>query len=210
MSLKDISNEIYQKFASQNQIRESVLGETRKILKSTREAIFAVHRTELEKAKDCIESAKSVLAAIQPNFLKLSALPVINLIQTAEGELAEALLLLSFKEGTSLPGPKQIGISEMGFLLGLGDFIGELRRVSIDALADDNLDLAKRAFSLMEEAYASLLIFDFPRGLMPGVRKKTDVARGLIERTRADISSEIQRRRLLTGMKDFQNSLKSS
>ncbi len=59
----------------------------------------------------------------------------------------------------------------------------------------------------MEQVYATLITFDFPRGLTPGIRRKTDVARGIIERTRADLSTAIENRRLLAGITKLQNSL---
>jgi len=85
--------------------------------------------------------------------------------------------------------------------------VGELRRYSIDSLTNNDIDEAKRAFSQMETIYAILMTFDFPRGLTPGIRKKTDVARGLIERTRADLSTAIENRRLLAGIASLQKTL---
>lgn len=208
MSLKKKTDKIYAKFDAQNKLRDELLAEMRKILKNTREAISAIHRNEFKKAVNSIESAKAILTKAQPRIQKLSQLPIAGLIHEAEGEVTEAVLLLAFCENHTLPGPKEIGVSDISYLLGLGDLVGELRRVAIDALKEENLGLATRAFNQMEEVYAILLTFDFPRGLTPGVRKKTDVARGLVERTRADISTAIQNRRLLAGVADLEKTLK--
>lgn len=209
MSLREIADKIYAKFDARNKTRDYLLGEFRKVLKATREAIAASHRDELDVAGNKLNDAKSLLAAAQTELAKVPGLPVTGLAQNAEGEVVEATLLLAFRKEEALVGPEEIGVGEVGYLLGLGDFVGELRRVTIDALTKDNLALAKKAFSQMEEVYSILLIFDFPNALTPGLRGKTDVARRLVERTRADISSEIQRSRLLAGIHKLQKSLKN-
>ena len=209
MNLKKIVDKVYATFSEWNKVRDHLMGEMRKVLKKTREAISAIHRNELDKAETSLEDAKTVLVKAKTDFSKLPLLPVVGLVHNAEGEVSEGVLLLAFRRGNVLPGPKKIGVSEMGYLLGLGDLVGELRRVTIDALRNNDFDLASRAFDCMEEIYNTLLIFDFPRALMPGIRQKTDVARRLVERTRADISTEIQRRRLLTGITELQKTLKS-
>ena len=207
MDLEEISKTIYAKLASQNEARDFLINEMHKVLKATREAIAAIHRNEIATAKESIKNAQSMIKTAQTHLKKLSQIPVVNLVQDAEGELAEAALLLAFRQNEALPSPGNIGVKEIGYLQGLGDFVGELRRYSIDSLTNNDIDEAKRAFSQMETIYAILMTFDFPRGLTPGIRKKTDVARGLIERTRADLSTAIENRRLLAGIASLQKTL---
>ena len=162
---------------------------------------------EIAKAKELIKSAQSMIKGAQTHLKKLSLIPVLNLVHDAEGELAEAALLLAFRNKEVLPSPEKIGVKEIGYLQGLGDFVGELRRYSIDSLTNDDISEVKRAFLQMEQVYAVLKTFDFPRGLTPGVRKKTDIARGIIERTRADLSTAIENRRLLAGIASLRGHL---
>lgn len=208
MGLREIVDKIYTKFDVRNKARDYLLAEFRKVLKATREAIAASHRDEFDIAGTKLDHARALLAAAHAELVKAPGLPVSGLVHNAEGEVVEATLLLAFRKEKESVGPEEIGVGEIGYLLGLGDFVGELRRVTIDALTKDNLALAEVAFSRMEEVYSILLIFDFPNALTPGLRAKTDVARRLVERTRADISSEIQRRRLLEGIHELQKSLK--
>ena len=207
MSIKKTAEKIYTKFNAQGKMRDRLLVEMRKVLKKTREAISAIHRKELSKATKSIEKAKELMVAAQSDIEKLSKLAVMGLVNEAEGEITEAVLLLSFQKEALFPEPDEIGVGDIGYLLGLGDFVGELRRITIDALKSDSLKESSRAFSLMEEVYSILLTFDFPRGLTPGIRKKTDVARLLVERTRADISAAIQQRRLLAGITNLKERL---
>lgn len=209
MGLREIVDKIYVKFDARNKTRDTLLAEFRKVLKATREAIAASHRDDLDIAVTKLNNAKAILAAAHSELAKVPGLPVRGLVNNAEGEVVEASLLLAFRKEEAFVGPEEIGVGGIGYLLGLGDFVGELRRVTIDALTKDNLALAKKAFSQMEEVYSILLTFDFPNALTPGLRAKTDVARRLVERTRADISSEIQRRRLLEGIHKLQKSLKN-
>lgn len=207
MSLKEITDAIYANLATQNESRDLLINEMHKVLKVTREAISALHQEEISKARKSIKTAKSLLRSAQTHLKKLSQLPVVGLVQDAEAEVAEAALFFAFRLKEEIPGPEKIGVTDIGYLQGLGDYVGELRRYSIDSLTNDNLDEAKRAFAQMEEVYATLITFDFPRGLTPGIRRKTDVARGLLERTRADLSTAIENRRLLEGITSLQNSL---
>jgi translin len=207
MSIKKIGDAIYANLAIQNESRDLLINEMHKVLKITREAISAIHRDDMSKAGKLIETAQSLLKATKTHLEKLSQLPVIGLVHDAEAEVAEAALFFTFRKKENTLSPEKIGVSNISYLQGLGDFVGELRRYSIDSLKNDNLDEAKRAFDEMEQVYATLITFDFPRGLTPGIRRKTDVARGLIERTRADLSSAIENRRLLAGISSLQNSL---
>jgi translin len=209
MSLKEIAGQIYTNLEAQNALRDRLNEDVHKMLRETREAISAVHRGELIAAAASLTKAKALLKALHDKLSRAPSKSLGSFAQSAEGEVAEAALLLAFREGKRLPSPNKIGVGDMGYLLGLGDLVGELRRVAVDALKDDNSELAARAFDCMEETYSILLTFDFPRSLIPGIRQKTDVARGLVERTRADISTDIQRRRLLTGIAQLQKSLKS-
>lgn len=206
MSLTEIGDQIYEKLAIQNKARDIIINEMHKVLKITREAISAIHRGELENAQKSIKNAQSSMQDSHTHQKILSQLPVIGLVHDAEGEIAEASLFLAFTQKQDTPTPQEIGISDIGYLQGLGDLVGELRRYTIDSLTNDNIEEAKRAFNKMESIYATLMTFDFPRGLTPGLRRKTDVARGLIERTRADLSTAIENRRLLAGMTSFRKS----
>jgi translin len=208
LDLEEISKKIYSKLAVQNEARDFLINEMHGVLKVTREAISAIHRNEISQAKELINTAQSMIKGAQIHLKKLNLIPVINLVHDAEGELAEAALLLAFRNKEILPSPEKIGVKEIGYLQGLGDFVGELRRYSIDSLTNDDIDEVKRAFSQMEQIYAVLKTFDFPRGLTPGVRKKTDTARGIIERTRADLSTAIENRRLLAGIASLRKHLR--
>jgi len=116
VDLEEISKTIYAKLASQNEARDFLINEMHKVLKATREAIAAIHRNEIATAKESIKNAQSMIKTAQTHLKKLSQIPVVNLVQDAEGELAEAALLLAFRQNEALPSPGNIGVKEIGYL----------------------------------------------------------------------------------------------
>jgi translin len=102
-------------------------------------------------------------------------------------ESVEALLLGAVVSGTELPGPAELGVDPEPFLLGLGDLVGEVRRLVLRALTDGQLDRAEEYLALMEQLYHSLMRFDAPRAVV-ALKPKQDTARALLERTRGELT----------------------
>ena len=101
-------------------------------------------------------------------------------------EAVEAILLGAIADGTSLPGPSEIGVDPEPYLLGLGDVIGEVRRRVLDRLGRDDLVGAEADLALMERLTRSLLRFDTTRAIVQ-LKPKQDTARALLERTRGEV-----------------------
>jgi len=101
-------------------------------------------------------------------------------------EAVEAILLGAIADGTSLPGPSEIGVDPEPYLLGLGDVIGEVRRRVLDRLGRDDLVGAEADLALMERLTRSLLRFDTTRAIVQ-LKPKQDTARTLLERTRGEV-----------------------
>jgi len=102
-------------------------------------------------------------------------------------EGVEALLLEAVHRDTRLPGPAELGIPPEPYLLGLGDLVGEVRRLALRALAEGHVDRAEERLGLMEALYHALMRFDAPRGIV-ALKPKQDTARSLLERTRGDVT----------------------
>lgn len=109
----------------------------------------------------------------------------------AEQELAEAGILLASVCGGALPSPEQIGISDEAYVLGLGDAIGELRRIFLGRLMHHDIEDASAILTKMEEFFSVLMTFDYPEALVPA-RRKQDVARGLLEKCRGELTLAAQ------------------
>jgi translin len=114
-------------------------------------------------------------------------------VYTAYQEFAEASIFLEFSERRRFLGPKSLGVPSIPYVLGLADVIGELRRMALDSIRNNDLRLAERCLNSMEDIYASLMTLENADALAPGLRRKCDVARHLIEATRGDVTIEARR-----------------
>ena len=101
-------------------------------------------------------------------------------------EAVEAVLLGAIIAGAPLPGPAELGVEPEPYLLGLGDVVGEVRRLALDRLGHDDLPGAEAALALMEDLTRTLLRFDTTRAIVP-LKPKQDTARTLLERTRGEV-----------------------
>ncbi|HKS59162.1 MAG TPA: hypothetical protein VJS68_00095 [Thermoplasmata archaeon] len=110
-----------------------------------------------------------------------------NLARDSLQESVEATLLGHIVSGTALPGPEELGVEPEPYLLGLGDVIGEVRRLTLRALTDGDIDRGEELLMLMEQLYHALMRFDTPRAVV-ALKPKQDTARALIERTRGEVT----------------------
>ncbi|HYA10478.1 MAG TPA: hypothetical protein VEH10_02245 [Thermoplasmata archaeon] len=101
-------------------------------------------------------------------------------------EAVEASLLGAIVAREPLPGPTELDVEPEPYLLGLGDVVGEVRRLVLERLGADDLDAAERYLGLMEELTQSLLRFDTSRAIVQ-LKPKQDQARALVERTRGEV-----------------------
>lgn len=172
-------------------LREKALKDSRLVTRESKRAVQAIHRGEgpaahLNEGKRVLDNMSSYL----PEGLRtLKGGPV----EDAMMELAEAFLLSSLLTGEAPPSPEELGISERGWILGLGDLPGELRRRALDKLRVGELDEADSMLSMMEEVHEALMRFDHPDAVLP-LRRKQDVSRSVLERTRGDVAGAMARR----------------
>ncbi len=101
-------------------------------------------------------------------------------------EGVEATLLGAVVHNERLPGPADLGVEPESYLLGLGDLVGEVRRLALESLAHDRLSQAETYLATMEGLYHTLMRFDTTRAIVP-LKPKQDTARALVERTRGEI-----------------------
>jgi translin len=129
-------------------------------------------------------------------------------VNAAHQEYAEAKTLLALVEESRFVSPEEISVPSIDYVLGLADVIGELRRRALDSLREGKVKTAEKCLYLMEEIYVELMAMDEAYMLVPGLRRKSDVARHLIETTRGDITIEARRSSLERSMKDLEKLVK--
>ena len=195
---------------AKNAARDKALQRSRSIIRHCALAIRAAHREERLLAKDHLDQAKELTVALRDDLAPYPDLYHAGYSQDALKEYAEASAVYSLLGGMDLPMPDDLGVEYAAYLGGLADTVGELRRRALDMLRLDQQQEAERMLELMEEIYALLITVDFPDAITGGLRRATDVARGLVERTRGDLTTSAQQRDLKAALGRVEGKLEES
>ena len=187
--------------------RDEVLSRARRARMMSKQAILLIHNGALSDAGEKIGDAGLLLVEAEPYLREHVDLEGFDAVHAAREEYAEASILYGLKVEGSFPAPESIGVSLNAYLLGLGDVVGELRRDALDALRVGELEAAEANLKLMEQIYVSLLSMEEASLLLKGLRRKLDIARGVIEKTRGELTAEAGRRRLSETVKQLAEKL---
>ncbi len=180
--LKETVREVTDAFAEAEKKRDLALAESRKIIRLSKNVIHAIHvdADYTESMKEMEGRMSSLVSGLSGDML-LSG-PAADAMM----EFAEAELLSDVVSGRRLRSPSELGITPQSWAMGLADTVGEIRRVIVRKLMDDDDARAKVLFEAMEDIAEELLMFDVPDAVVP-LRRKQDVARGIVEKTRSDM-----------------------
>lgn len=176
--------------------RELALKNCRRIIQGSSKAIRALHRDEGDEARRLIAGVRVLIAEAEPGLEAHRDIYYAGFFYDAVKEYAEAELTAALLEGTPLPLPSDLGLDAVPYLKGLGEAVGEQRRRLLDQLRLDDLTAAAETFSAMEQVMELLTALDYPDGMTAGLRRTTDVARALIERSRADLTMTVVQERM--------------
>ncbi|NNF68297.1 MAG: haloacid dehalogenase [Acidimicrobiia bacterium] len=169
--------------------REQALRNCRMIIQSSSKAIRALHRGEMALADDLISGAVGLIGEIEPALASHPDIYHAGFFYDAVKEYAEAAITRALVAGDALPPPSVLGVHAVPYLKGLGEAVGEMRRRLLDQLRDGDLDAADATFGAMDEVVDFLMELDYPDGMTSGLRRTTDVARSLVERSRSDLTT---------------------
>jgi translin len=176
--------------------RELALKNCRRIIQGSSKAIRALHRNERDAAARLISEVKALIAEAEAPLDDHKDIYYAGFFYDAVKEYAEAELTAALLTGAPLPLPGDLGLHAVPYLKGLGEAVGELRRRLLDQLRSGDLEGGETTFRRMEMIQDLLQSLDYPDGMTSGLRRTTDVARSLIERSRADITTTIVQERL--------------
>ncbi|MFX1518573.1 MAG: haloacid dehalogenase [Promethearchaeota archaeon] len=196
MNLEKIIEKIRTRLDKIDTLREKVLKLSRETVRLCGESIRAVHTRNYERASNKKDLAMEkleglkILAENAPGFLS-------SYLVIAFQEYVEASILLNLIEKDAFLSPEELQVPYVPYLLGLGDVIGELRRFALDVLQVNEIEEMQRMLSLMEKIYSELLLLDYPKAIVPGLRRKVDVGRSLVEKTRGNVATAVQQQKLL-------------
>ncbi len=208
MDLGDLTHDLHSRFDATTAARERALPAARRSIRASANAIRAIHRLELDRARELIAESR---AALDEGFGAVEGHPEVRFagyLQDAEKEYAEANITLALVADEPLPAPEDLGIGDAPFLNGMAEAIGEGRRRILDLLRTADVSRCEALLSAMEDMYSVLVTMDYPDAITLNLRRSTDVARSLIEKTRGDLSIAFVRRDLRDALDEHARRLK--
>jgi translin len=183
----DISEQIRQSFDARTAARDQALAQARTLTRYCANAIRAVHRDESELAESNLGEAKHLADGLRSGLTDYPDLFFAGYTQDALKEYAEANIVNALVNNGRLPSPEDLGLEHNTYLQGLAEAAGELRRRCMDILRHGHSEEAERLLSHMDDIYAVLVTMDYPDAITGGLRRLTDIVRGVTERTRGDM-----------------------
>lgn len=188
MDLDGIQEYVRERFDRKSAGREQALAGSRRVIRCCANGIRAIHRHEWDAALELIGEAERTLRDAESHLREFPEIFFAGFLQDAQIEFVEARCTYAIIRGEAFPTPQELGIGEAPYLNGLGDTVGELRRHILDLMRHGELERCEELLDSMDEIYAVLTSMDYPDAITGGLRRRTDVARSLIERTRGEFS----------------------
>lgn len=195
-NLEQIADRIREALSRKNQAREAAYPVSRHVVRNAANAIRAVHRGEFETAQGLLTQARELLEQIKTAVADYPDLLHAGYVDTAEKEYAEASVTMALASQSPLPDPESLGVGDSAYLNGLGEAVGEMRRHLLDALRQGRIARCEEVLVSMDDIYNVLVTIDFPDALTGNLRRTTDMVRGVLERTRGDLTAAIVQSRL--------------
>ncbi len=196
MDLSSIEASVRSTLDARNVAREAALVASRRVIRLSANTIRSLHRGEMESAARLIGEGEDELRALTAAVADHPDLQFAGFTIDAQKEFAEARLTFALVADRVLPGPGELEVDAVPFLHGLGEAVGELRRRLLDTLRTGDVAEAERLLGEMNQVVDLLATLDYPDGMTGGLRRTTDVARALVERSRADLTTTAIQERL--------------
>ena len=189
MDLGDLSEHLRAQLDAKTAAREQGLASSRSAIRACGNAIRAMHRYEFDAAGTLVDEARSHLDVARDALANHQDMLHAGFVHDAEKELAEARITFALVTGAPMPSPEDVSVGPSAFLKGMAESIGELRRHLLDLMRKGELQRCEVLLQAMDDLYFVLVSMDYPDGITFGLRRLTDVARSIIERTRGDFTT---------------------
>jgi translin len=197
VDLDELAEGFRVRFDARMLARENALAAARRGVRSCANAIRALHRGEWDLARSLMDEARSSISDGLDAVREHPEIRFAGYLQDAQKEYAEARITEALATGAgSIPGADEVGVEDAPYLNGMGEAIGEGRRFALDRLRQGEVGRAEVVLASMEELYSVLVSIDYPDAITGNLRRTTDVARSLIEKTRGDVTTAIGQRDL--------------
>ncbi len=194
-------------FEARTKARDKALAQARQLTRLCAHTIRAIHRDEHENASQLLEEARAIVDELKRDLKDFPELYFAGYTQDAIKEFAEASITVALITQAEMPTPQDLGIEIATYLNGLAETAGELRRRCMDILRSGYSQDAERLLGEMDEIYSLLVTMDYPDAITYGLRRHTDLLRGIVERTRADLTLSLREFRLQEALKEVSDKL---
>ena len=194
--IDEIAERIRKSFDARTAARDRALAQTRLLTRHCANAIRAVHREEYDLADQNLAQARALVGSLQSDLAQYADLYYSGYTQDALKEYAEANTVYALVRDEPLPTPEALSLEHATYLQGLAEAVGELRRRCLDLLRLGHSQDAERLLSCMDDIYTVLVTMDYPDAITGGLRRLTDIARGVTERTRGDMTISLRQEQL--------------
>ncbi len=201
--LTSIIESIRQDFTAKNQVRDATLNRSRELIRFCALSIRAIHRHEWAESESLLTTARQAAVVMAADLVTYPDLYEAGYTQDALKEVAEAHILYAFVRGSALPGPHDLHMPAAAYLNGLAEAASELRRFILDLIRLGRTTEAEPYLEVMDEVYSHLVTMDFPDALTGGLRRTTDMLRGVLERTRGDLTVAVRQEQLQAALSAF-------
>jgi len=209
LSLKTLLGKIQEELRKRETVHEDVQRDMRRATRLSKQAILFTHQQRFADAGKLLKEVNELFAKLRKVAKNYPDMIYSGIVDAAFQEYAEAQTLLHLVEENSFIDPEELGVPAISYVLGLADVIGEFRRRALDSLRKGDVKTAEKCLQTMEQIYVELMSMDEAYMLVPGLRRKSDVARHIIETTRGDITIEARRSTLEECMKNLEKIVRS-
>ncbi len=200
--LEQMAGAVRARLEAKNGARERALAASRVIVRDCANSIRSTHRGEYEHASRALDGVGARLEELRQALADHPDILWTGYMQDAHKEYAEARLTLALVQHAPIPDADAVGVDAAPYLNGLGEAVGELRRRALDIMRHGEAEEAEYLLDAMEEIYNLLVTVDYPDALTGGLRRTTDNARGILERTRGDLTFALRQERLERALRE--------
>ncbi|GAB4485331.1 MAG: haloacid dehalogenase [Anaerolineales bacterium] len=190
--LEQVAEQIRQNFDARTAARDQALTQARTLTRHCSQAIRAVHRDDQDAMQAELAAAGELASALRLGLKNFPDLYYAGYTQDALKEYVEANATCALIQNLPLPAPDSLQVEANTYLNGLSEVVGELRRRCLDILRHGYSAEAERLLTCMDDIYAVLVTMDYPDAITNGLRRQTDIARSIIEKTRGDITFSLR------------------
>jgi len=183
--------------------REQAYVLSRQVVRASSVAIKHAHRQEIPEAREQLAEARRLTQAMLGAVAEAPELRFGGFVHDSEKEYCEAAMVIAALTSEVLPTPEELGVYPVAWINGLAEVVGELRRHVLDLVRTGRAAEAEAHLGNMENIYQTILSFDYPNAISQGLRGRSDAARGLVERTRGDLTNALQANRLEQRMREL-------